>query len=74
MYSFHFNFNFQELLAFISLYMVVNLIYRELLVRKSECSDEDDICRQVRSDLTHFFSWLVLEKMRYTDCHHPYFV
>ena len=48
MYSFHFNFNFQELLAFISLYMVVNLIYRELLVRKSECSDEDDICRQVR--------------------------
>ena len=32
----------QELLAYISLYMVVNLIYRELLVRKSECSVDDD--------------------------------
>ena len=41
-------FTIQELLAFISLYMLVNLIYRELLVRKSECSDEVDNCRQVR--------------------------
>jgi hypothetical protein len=31
----------QELLAYISLYFVVNLIYRELLVRKSECSEDD---------------------------------
>ena len=41
----------QELLAYISLYMVVNLIYRELLVRKSECSVDDDAlgyCREVR--------------------------
>jgi len=53
---------YKELLAFISLYMVVNLIYRELLVRKSECSDNDDICRQWKQ------SREVFESLR-TYCH-----
>jgi len=53
---------YKELLAYISLYMLVNLIYRELLVRKSECSDDVDNCRQWKE------SREVFESLR-TYCH-----
>jgi len=55
---------YKELLAYISLYMVVNLIYRELLVRNSEC-DEGDVagsCRQWKQSRELF------ESLR-TYCH-----
>ena len=38
----------QELLAYIVAYLIINIIYRELLVRRSECQEETDgNCRQV---------------------------
>jgi len=55
---------YKELLAYISLYMLVNLTYRELLVRRSECSEEDGTghCRQWKQSREMF------ESLR-TYCH-----
>ena len=42
----------QELLAYIVAYFIINIIYRELLVRRSECQEETDgNCRQVTMSL-----------------------
>ena len=38
---------FQELLAYIVVYLIINIFYRELLVRNSECQDEEGSCREV---------------------------
>ena len=38
----------QELLAYIVAYLIINIVYRELLVKRSECQEEaDGNCRQV---------------------------
>ena len=42
----------QELLAYIVAYLIINIIYRELLVKRSECQeDADGNCRQVMMTL-----------------------
>ena len=42
----------QELLAYIVAYLIINIIYRELLVKRSECQEETDgNCRQVMMTL-----------------------
>ena len=38
----------QELLAYIVVYLLINILYRELLVKRSECGEEEASCREVR--------------------------
>ena len=39
---------FQELLAYVVIYLLINIIYREVLVKKSECEiNETNGCREV---------------------------
>lgn len=38
---------FQELLAYIMVYLLINIFYREVLVRRSECTEEEGSCREV---------------------------
>ena len=38
----------QELLAYIVVYLLINILYRELLVKRSECGEEEATCREVR--------------------------
>ena len=37
----------QELLAYIVVYLLINILYRELLVKRSECGEEEASCREV---------------------------
>ena len=39
---------FQELLAYILIYLLVNLIYRKVLIPNSQCNIRDNICEEVR--------------------------
>ena len=50
---------FKELLAYLLIYLLVNVIYRKVLIPNSQCEIRDSSCKEVRQQLKEIFGFLI---------------